>query len=86
MLMMQKDCGRSFPSKLCLEYHLYRLELQACCALSSVKAQNFQEIPHFQSEGAIFEWQLVINCLVYCMNPVMEKCGSISSLPSFKMP
>lgn len=41
------------------------------CTPSSVKAQNFREISHFQSEGAIFEWQLVINCPVYCVNPVM---------------
>lgn len=56
------------------------------CTPVSVKVQNFQEIPHFQFEGAIFEWQLVINCLVYCVNPVKEKCGSIPLLPSYEMP
>lgn len=56
------------------------------CTPSSVKAQNFQEISHFQSEGAFFEWQLVINCPVYCVNPVMEKFSSISLLRSCKMP
>lgn len=56
------------------------------CTPSSVKAQHFQEIPHFQSERAVFERQLVINCPVYCVNPVMEKCGRIPLLPSYKMP
>lgn len=89
MLMIQGDYDRSFPPEVCDEVSLLWNESTSLFQhQSSVKAQNLQEIAHFQSEGTELEWELVMNCPINSVrrkNSVGEKIGSILLLPFYQM-
>lgn len=76
----------AFLQKYAMKYHFCRMKVQACSNTKVLsKAQNLQEIAHFQSEGMVLEWELVINCPIHSVNCVGQKIGSILLLPFYQM-